>query len=233
LIKGGQQRVVFTGGTQETNWLSMVSFDALNSFSTRFDDPAAASRPFDKDRDGLVPGGGGAMLILESLDSASARNARIFGEVAGYGFSSDGNHLTLPSGDGAKRAMEATLRDAGATRGDVDYISAHATGTMLGDKAEATAINGLFGPEGPSVASTKSVTGHECWMAGASETIYACLMLRDGFLAPNLNFTEQEEETPKINVLGEILRGDVDTILSNSFGFGGTNACLLLRRFKQ
>ena len=233
LIKGGQQRVVFTGGTQETNWLSMVSFDALNSFSTRFDDPAAASRPFDKDRDGLVPGGGGAMLILESLDSASARNARIFGEVAGYGFSSDGNHLTLPSGDGAKRAMEATLRDAGATRGDVDYISAHATGTMLGDKAEATAINGLFGPEGPSVASTKSVTGHECWMAGASETIYACLMLRDGFLAPNLNFTEQEEETPKINVLGEILRGDVDTILSNSFGFGGTNASLLLRRFKQ
>ncbi|MCA8957288.1 MAG: beta-ketoacyl-[acyl-carrier-protein] synthase family protein [Planctomycetes bacterium] len=233
LIRSGQQRMVFAGGTQEINWLAMVSFDALNSFSLRTDDPARASRPFDKDRDGLVPGAGGAMLILESLESATARNAQIYGEVVAYGFSADGDHLTLPSGEGAGRAMRATLDQAGLRPGDIDYISAHATSTVLGDVAEAGAIHDLFGAQGPPVASTKGMTGHECWMAGASEAIYCLLMLRDGFLAPNVNFTEQEQDAPRIHVLTETAQVEANTILSNSFGFGGTNACLILRRFRQ
>jgi len=233
MIQSGQQRVVFAGGAQEINWLSMVSFDALNSFSVRTEDPTTSSRPFDKDRDGLVPGGGGAMLILESLASASARNARIYGEVLAYGFSADGDHLTLPSGEGAHRAMVSTLENAGLQTSDIDYISAHATSTPLGDRAEATAIHELFGADGPPVASTKAMTGHECWMSGASESIYNLLMIRDGFLAPNLNFTAQEAEAPRINVLSELQSGDVRTILSNSFGFGGTNASLIFRAFAQ
>jgi 3-oxoacyl-[acyl-carrier-protein] synthase-1 len=233
MIQTGQQRLMFCGGTQEINWLSMVSFDALNSFSMRVDDPTAASRPFDRDRDGLVPGGGGAMLILESLASAQKRDARIYGEILAYGFSADGDHLTLPSGEGAQRAMAATMQNAGLSAGDLDYISAHATSTPLGDRAEATAIHDLFGANGPPVASTKGLTGHECWMAGATESIYNLLMIRDGFLAGNANFTAQEDDAPQINVLKETLRGDVRTILSNSFGFGGTNASLIFRAFDQ
>jgi 3-oxoacyl-[acyl-carrier-protein] synthase-1 len=233
LIRTGQQRMVFTGGTQEMNWLSMISFDALNSFSMRIDDPHKSSRPFDKERDGLIPGGGGAMLIIESLESASARNAQIYAEILAYGFSSDGDHLTLPSGGGARRAMQATIKAANLSPTDIDYISAHATSTPLGDAAEASAINALFGESGPPVASTKGMTGHECWMAGASETVYACLMMRDGFLAANLNFEEQEEDAAKINVLKDTEIGVPDTIMSNSFGFGGTNASLIPRRFQQ
>lgn len=233
LVQSGQQRMIFTGGTQEMNWLSMVSFDALNSFSMRTDDPHRSSRPFDKDRDGLVPGGGGAMLIIESLASATARNAQIYAEILAYGFSSDGDHLTLPSGGGAQRAMRATLKAANLEPTAIDYISAHATSTPLGDAAEATAINAIFGESGPLVASTKGMTGHECWMAGASETVYACLMMRDGFLAPNVNFEEQEEGAAKINILKELAHGAPDTVMSNSFGFGGTNASLILRRFPQ
>jgi len=233
LIRSGAQRVVFAGGTQETHWLSMISFDALNSFSMREAEPAKASRPFDGTRDGLVPGGGGAMLILESLESAKARDARIFGEVIAYAFSSDGDHLTLPSGRGAKGCMEKALAAAGLKVSDIDYINAHATSTPLGDRSEALAIHEVFGSKGPPVSSTKSMTGHECWMAGASELLYSALMMRDGFLAPNINFTAQEEDAPEINVLPEMVRGDPNVILSNSFGFGGTNASLVLRRFRQ
>lgn len=233
LVKSGAQRMVFAGGTQEANWLSMVSFDALNSFSTREDEPTRSSRPFDAERDGLVPGGGGAVLVVESLSSANARGAHIYGEIVGYGFSSDGDHLTLPSGDGARRAMQAALKDAELNVSDIDYVSAHATSTPLGDRAEATAIHEVFGANGPPVSSTKGMTGHECWMAGASELLYGCLMIRDGFLAPNINFTGQDEDTPAINVLGETTEAEVDTVLSNSFGFGGTNACVILKRFRQ
>jgi 3-oxoacyl-[acyl-carrier-protein] synthase-1 len=233
LIRTGQQRVVFAGGTQEAHWLSMISFDALNSFSILEDEPARASRPFDCERDGLVPGAGGAMLILESLESAKARDARIFGELVAYAFSSDGDHLTLPSGRGAKGCMLRALETAGLKVSDVDYVNAHATSTPLGDRAEALAIHEVFGASGPPVSSTKSMTGHECWMAGASEVLYSALMIRDGFLAPNVNFTAQEEDAPKINVLAKTLRGEPEVIVSNSFGFGGTNACLVLRRFRQ
>ncbi len=237
LVRSGDQRVVFVGGTQEMNWLSMVSFDALQSFSLRHDDPPAASRPFDNERDGLIPGGGAAMVVLESLESAQARDAEIFAELIAYGFSSDGDHLTLPSGDGAQRCMARALQNAGVSPGEIDYINAHATSTPLGDRAEATAIHELFGTAGPPVSSTKSMTGHECWMAGAAELIYCTLMMRDGFIAPTLNFTEQDDETPTINVIGQAAGGDhhraeLRTVLTNSFGFGGTNAALVLRKFR-
>jgi 3-oxoacyl-[acyl-carrier-protein] synthase-1 len=232
LIRSGAQRLVFAGGAQETNWLSMVSFDALQSFSMREQAPDTASRPFDRERDGLVPGGGGAMLILESLQSASQRNARIFGEVIGYAFCSDGEHLTTPSGDGARRCMESALAATSLRASDIDYINAHATSTPLGDQAEAFAIHSVFGANGPPVSSTKSMTGHECWMGGASEAIYCMLMVRDGFLAPNVNFTGQDDDSQPINVSASTQWGEPRTILSNSFGFGGTNACLVLRRFE-
>lgn len=233
LIRSGEQRIVFAGGAQEINWLSMVSFDALGTFSLREQAPAESSRPFDKERDGLIPGGGGAVVILESLESAQARDAPIFGEVLAYAFSSDGDHLTLPSGDGALRCMRSALEQAGITPGDVDYINAHATSTPQGDRREAAAINAVFGAEGPPVSSTKSMTGHECWMAGASEVVYSLLMMRDGFVAPNINFGGFDEETPEINIVREARTAELETVLSNSFGFGGTNACLVLRRFRQ
>jgi len=233
LIKSGAQRMVFAGGAQEVNWLSMVSFDAMKSFSVRHDEPQGSSRPFDKGRDGLIPGGGGAVVILESLESATARDARIYGEIIGYGFSSDGDHLTTPSGDGALRCMKSALESSGVGAGEVDYINAHATSTPLGDQREAGAIHEIFGSNGPPVSSTKSMTGHECWMAGASEVVYCLLMMRDGFLAPNINFEGFDEETPEINLVTETQRGEPDVILSNSFGFGGTNASIVLRRFEQ
>ncbi len=229
LIRSGAQRMIFAGGAQEGNWLSMVSFDALNAFSIREDDPKHACRPFDKDRDGLVPGAGGAMVILESLESAQARNARIFGEVASYAFCSDGDHLTLPSGDGARRCMTKALEAANLEPKDIDYINAHATATEFGDRAEAWAIHEIFGENGPPVSSTKGMTGHECWMAGASEVVYCMLMMRDGFVAPNINFEAFDEETKPFNLTTKTLRGEPKTILTNSFGFGGTNAALVLR----
>jgi len=233
LIRTGAQRLIFAGGAQEVNYLSMVSFDAMKSFSVRHDEPALASRPFDKDRDGLIPGGGGAMLILESLESAQARDAHIYGEIVGYAFSSDGDHLTTPSGDGALRCMRNVLETSDISAGEVDYINAHATSTPLGDQREAMAIHEIFGRQGPYVSSTKSMTGHECWMAGAAEAIYSLLMMRDGFIAPNINFEGFDEDTPEINVTATTVRSKPNLILSNSFGFGGTNACLLLRRFEQ
>lgn len=230
LLRSGAQRMIFAGGAQEDTWLGAATFDAINAFSIREHDPVGAVRPFDKDRDGLVPSGGGAMLVLETLESARERGARIHGEVVGYGFSSDGDHLTVPTGDGALRCMRAALESAGLEPQDVDYINAHATGTIEGDRVEAIAIREAFGENGPPVSSTKAITGHECWMAGASEAIYCLLMMRDGFLAPNINFTGFDEGTPPIHLVRETMPGGPDIALTNSFGFGGTNACLVLRR---
>jgi len=230
-IRAGAQRMIFAGGTQEDSWLSFAAFDAINALSVRHDEPTGAVRPFDRGRDGLVPGIGGAMLVLESLSSAMRREAPIFGEVLGYGYSSDGGHLTLPTGDGAVRSMQLALEDAGVTPTDIDYINAHATGTVEGDRTEAGAIQKVFGSEGPPVSSTKALTGHECWMCGASEAIYSLLMVRDRFLAGNRNFEGFDDETPHINVIPESIEAEPRTILSNSFGFGGTNATLVLRRW--
>lgn len=229
-IKNGLQERVICGGAQEVNDYSMPNFDALGTFSTRETEPAKASRPFDKDRDGLVPGGGAATIILESLESAQARGADIIAEVLGYGFSSNGEHISNPSIEGQVRSIHRTLKDAGLSAADIEYVNAHATSTPAGDGSEAEAIFEVFGGKTP-VSSTKSMTGHECWMAGASEIVYSLLMMQNGFMAPNINFENPDEHSAKINVLPETLQRNFDTFLSNSFGFGGTNSSLIIRKW--
>lgn len=231
-IKSGLQEAVICGGAQEINIYSMGSFDALSAFSVREEDPARASRPFDKNRDGLIPSGGAATVILESLESAQARGATILGEVVGYGFSSNGEHISNPTVDGPVRALNMALKDARMDAGDIFYINAHATSTPAGDSSEARAIDAVFGATRPYVSSTKSMTGHECWMAGASEIVYSMLMMQNGFIAPNINFEEPDEDSARINLVTQTLEAEFDCFLSNSFGFGGTNSSLIVKKFK-
>jgi len=229
-IKQGLQDRVICGGAQETNIYSMPNFDALGTFSTREDEPARASRPFDRDRDGLVPGGGAATVILEDLEVAQARGATILAEVIGYGFSSNGQHISNPSVDGQVRSIGRALKEAGVSAADIQYINAHATSTPAGDGSEAEAIYEVFGGKIP-VSSTKSMTGHECWMAGASEIVYSMLMMQNNFMAPNINFENPDEHSAKINIIPETLQREFDLFLSNSFGFGGTNSSLVVRKW--
>ncbi len=229
-IRQGLQDVVICGGAQETNLYSMGSFDGLSAFSVRTDDPAKASRPFDASRDGLVPSGGAATLILEEYEHAVARGANIIAEVAGYGFSSNGGHISQPSDKGSYIAMERALKDAGVAASQIDYINAHATSTPLGDMYEAMAIADLFGEYGTPVSSTKSMTGHECWMAGASEIVYSTLMMQNSFVAPNINFETPDEHSAKLNIPASRLDKNIDIYLSNSFGFGGTNSALVIKK---
>lgn len=231
-IKQGLQDRVICGGAQEVNIYSMPNFDALGTFSLREDAPAKASRPFDRDRDGLVPGGGAATVILESLESAQQRGATILAEVIGYGFSSNGQHISNPSVEGQVRSIGRALKDAGLSAADIEYINAHATSTPAGDGSEAEAIYEVFGGQTP-VSSTKSMTGHECWMAGASEIVYSMLMMQNDFMAPNINFENPDEHSAKINILPETKQAAFDLFLSNSFGFGGTNSSLIVRKWRE
>lgn len=233
LIKSGLQEMILCGGAQEINKYAMGNFDALSAFSIREDAPARASRPFDRDRDGLVPSGGAATVILESLESAQRRGARIYGEVVGYGFSSNGGHISNPTVEGPVRALAKSLADAGLQAADIDYINAHATSTPTGDTSEARAIDALFGAHRPPVSSTKSMTGHECWMAGASEIVYSMLMMEHGFVAPNINFENPDEDSAKLNIISQTTNATIDTFLSNSFGFGGTNSSLIIKKWKH
>ena len=233
LIRSGMQDCIVCGGAQEVNMYSVGSFDGLAAFSVREDQPEKASRPFDKDRDGLVPSGGGATVIIESYESAKRRGANILAEVVGYGFSSNGEHISVPNVDGPRRSLEMALKDAGMAARDIQYVNAHATSTPLGDLNEAKAIAEVFGEAAPYVASTKSMTGHEMWMAGASEVIYSMLMMQNGFIAPNLNFTEPDEASALLNIPAETKQLEFETFLSNSFGFGGTNSTLIIRKFKS
>lgn len=230
-VKGGLQERVLCGGAQELNDYSMPNFDALGTFSLREEAPAKASRPFDRDRDGLVPGGGAATIVVESLEAAQERGATILAEILGYGFSSNGQHISNPSAEGQQRSIERALKDAGIGASEIEYINAHATSTPSGDGTEAEAIFNVFGSKVP-VSSTKSMTGHECWMAGASEIVYSMLMMEGGFIAPNINFENPDEHSAKINVVAAPLSKDFNTFLSNSFGFGGTNSSLVVRRWK-
>lgn len=231
LIRHGMQEQIICGGAQEINAFSMASFDALSAFSVREDEPEKASRPFDANRDGLVPSGGGATVILESLDSARKRGAPILGEVLGYGFSSNGDHISVPNVAGPVRALELCLKDAGLKADQIDYINAHATSTPVGDMNEAKSIDQVFGAHKPYVTSTKSMTGHECWMAGSSEVVYAMIMMRDSFVAPNINLETPCDEAAVLNIPSKTVDATIDTFLSNSFGFGGTNASLIIRKF--
>lgn len=228
LIAAGRQERVLCGGAQEVNWQSVCSFDALGAFSRRTDQPAAASRPFDRERDGLVPSGGAAAILLERRDLAEKRGARILGEIAGYGFSSDGEHVSVPSRTGLARAIRMALASAGAGPERVDYICAHATSTPAGDAAEAANIKAVFGASCPPTSSTKSLTGHELWMSGAAQVCYTVLMARDNFMAANANFTAPDDDTSGVNVITSRIDTGPKFALLHSAGFGGTNACLVL-----
>ena len=230
LIKQGLQDRVICGGAQEINEFAMASFDGLGTFSMYQDTPTKASRPFDNSRDGLVPSGGAATLVIESLESAQHRGAPILGELIGYGFSSNGEHISNPNFDGQFRSLNMAMRQAGISRDAVDYLNAHATSTPIGDSMEAQAIHAVLGGEVP-VSSTKSMTGHECWMAGASEVAYSLLMMNGDFIAPNINFETPDEDSAKINIVPEMKEQRIDCFLSNSFGFGGTNSSLIVKKF--
>ncbi|MGP1991400.1 beta-ketoacyl-[acyl-carrier-protein] synthase family protein [Zobellia laminariae] len=230
LIKSGLQDCIITGGAQEINKLAMGSFDGLGVFATVDGDPSKASRPFDQARNGLVPSGGGATLILESYESAVKRGAPILGEIIGYGFSSNGGHISTPNVDGPSRAMRNALHDAKIDASVIDYVNAHATSTPVGDSNEAKAIYEVFGESNTPVSSTKSMTGHECWMAGASEVIYGMIMMQNSFVAPNINLENVDEDAAKLNIVKETLNKKIDVFLSNSFGFGGTNSALILKK---
>lgn len=229
MIKQGLQKTVLCGGAQEVNCYAMATFDALGAFSVRMDHPEAASRPFDQGRDGLVPSGGAAAVVLEDYDHAVARGAKILAEVVGYGFSSNGGGISQASDEGSVIAMQRALADAAMKPSDIDYINAHATSTPQGDHYEALALSRLFGGSDTWVSSTKSMTGHECWMAGASEVVYSLLMMQHGFVAPNINLNEPDEAAATLRLARETVECEVKTVLSNSFGFGGTNSALVLR----
>lgn len=230
LIKQGLQDMVLCGGAQETNYYSMATFDALSAFSVRMDEPTKASRPFDRDRDGLIPSGGAAALVLEDYDHAMKRGANILCEVSGYGFSSNGGGISQPSDDGSVIAMSRALKDAGVSADEIDYVNAHATSTHQGDMFEAIALDRLFNGKHALISSTKSMTGHECWMAGASEIVYSTIMMQNNFVAPNINFENPDEYSAKLNIATKTVEKELKTILSNSFGFGGTNSALVINK---
>lgn len=230
LIRSGMQECILCGGAQEVNANSVGSFDGLSAFSLRESDPTKASRPFDKERDGLVPSGGAASIVVESYESAIRRGAPILAEIIGYGFSSNGDHISVPNVEGPERSLQMAIRNAGISPGEIGYINAHATSTPIGDFNEAKAIARVFEGHKPYVTSTKSMTGHEMWMAGASEVIYSILMMHNGFIAPNLNFETPDEASEQLNIPAQRVETGFDTFLSNSFGFGGTNSTLIITK---
>ena len=232
LIKQGLQESILCGGAQEVNYYSMATFDALAAFSVRMDEPTKASRPFDRDRDGLIPSGGGAALVLEEYEHALKRGAPILAEVCGYGFSSNGGGISQPSDDGSVIAIQRALDSAGLQADAIDYVNAHATSTPQGDKFEAIALDRVFHGTHALISSTKSMTGHECWMGGASEIVYSTLMMQHNFVAPNINLENPDEYAAKLNLTPVTAETEVNTVLSNSFGFGGTNSALVLRKFQ-
>ena len=229
-IRQGLQDMVLVGGAQEVNGYSMAAFDALSAFSVRINEPTKASRPFDKDRDGLIPSGGAAALVLEDYDHAIARGATILAEITGYGFSSNGAGISQPSDEGSFIAMSRALKDANMSASEIDYVNAHATSTKQGDEEEARALSRLFANSQTWVSSTKSMTGHECWMAGASEAIYSILMMQNDFVAPNINLQNVDDCAKELRLASQTQSAKLNHILSNSFGFGGTNSALVIKK---
>ncbi|MBT2772528.1 beta-ketoacyl-ACP synthase I [Halomonas sp. ISL-60] len=231
-IQLNKQDVVFAGGGEEEHWTLSCLFDAMGALSTHYNDtPAQASRPYDQARDGFVIAGGGGMLVLEELEHAKARGAKIYGELVGYGATSDGHDMVAPSGEGAMRCM----RQAMATvEGDIDYINTHGTSTPVGDVAELKAIREVFGNTTPAMSSTKSLTGHSLGATGVQEAIYSLLMMQHNFVAASANITDLDEQADGFDIVTE-RRDDVtiERALSNSFGFGGTNACLVFQRYND
>ncbi|MBL4542682.1 MAG: beta-ketoacyl-ACP synthase I [Rhodobacteraceae bacterium] len=230
-IQLGKQDIVFAGGGEELDWTLSCLFDAMGAMSSKYNDtPQTASRPFDATRDGFVIAGGGGVVVLEELEHARARGARIYGELTGYGASSDGYDMVAPSGEGGERAMRLALAGIGERK--VDYINAHGTSTPVGDVPEVEAVRRVFGADAmPPISSTKSLTGHSQGATGVHEAIYCLLMMRDGFIAGSANVTTLDPDIRPGEILTETRDATLDTVLSNSFGFGGTNATLIFSRY--
>ena len=228
LIRHGAQDVMFAGGGEDLHWSMSVMFDAMGALSTRFNEtPASASRPYDKDRDGFVIAGGGGMLVLEDYDHAVARGARIYAELVGYGVTSDGADMVAPSGEGAVRCMNMAMANLS---GPIDYLNTHGTSTPLGDVTELKAVREVFGQDVPPLSSTKALSGHSLGAASVHEAIYCLLMMRDGFIAGSANIGELDPLVEGFPIVRESQAAQLNTVMSNSFGFGGTNAALVFGR---
>ncbi len=228
LIRHGAQDVMFAGGGEDLHWSMSVMFDAMGALSTRFNEtPETASRPYDKDRDGFVIAGGGGMLVLEDYDHAVARGARIYAELVGYGVTSDGADMVAPSGEGAVRCMNMAMANLS---GPIDYLNTHGTSTPLGDVTELKAVREVFGEAVPPLSSTKALSGHSLGAASVHEAIYCLLMMRDGFIAGSANIGELDPAVEGFPIVRESQNAQLNTVMSNSFGFGGTNAALVFGR---
>ncbi|WGE46801.1 beta-ketoacyl-ACP synthase I [Actinobacillus equuli] len=229
LIQLGKQDVVFAGGAEELSWECATEFDAMGAVSTKYNDnPTKASRAYDANRDGFVIAGGGAVVVVEELEHALARGAKIYAEIVGYGATSDGYDMVAPSGEGAERCMKQALA---TVNGEVEYINVHGTSTPVGDVKELGAIKNVFGDKKPAISSTKSMTGHSLGAAGAHEAIYSLLMLDNSFIAPSINIETLDEQAEGLNIVTERQDKALTTVMSNSFGFGGTNACLVFQKY--
>jgi len=229
-IQLGKQDIVFAGGGEEEHWTMSLMFDAMGALSSKYNDtPEQASRPYDENRDGFVIAGGGGMVVVEALDHALARGAKIYGEIVGYGASSDGHDMVAPSGEGAQRCMREALA---TVEGPIDYINTHGTSTPVGDKAELEAIGAVFGDSVPHISSTKSLTGHALGAAGVHEAIYSLLMMQEGFIAASANITALDDVARQFPIVQHALEQPVNQVLSNSFGFGGTNASLVFKKYQ-
>lgn len=229
LIQSGKQDIVIAGGAEDEHWTSSSMFDAMGALSSsRNDLPATASRPFDKERDGFVISGGAGIVILESEEHAKKRNANILAELTGYFANSDGYDMVAPSGEGAKRCMQEALKIFG---GKVDYINTHGTSTPVGDIAELNAIKSVFGDDAPIISSTKSMTGHSLGATGAQEAIYSIMMMQDNFIAPSINIDDIVDEASGLHINQETIQKELHSVMSNSFGFGGTNASLIISKY--
>ena len=229
LIKSGQQDIVIAGGSDDEHWSSSCLFDAMGALSSNFNSsPETASRPYDVNRDGFVIAGGAGMVILEDEEHAKKRGANILAKISGYYANSDGHDMVAPSGEGAARCMKGAMKDAGL---EIDYINTHGTSTPVGDVAELKAINEVFSSNSPAISSTKSMTGHSLGATGAHEAIYSIMMINNGFIAPTINVDELCDEAIDLDIVTETRDCEINNVLSNSFGFGGTNASLVLSKF--
>jgi len=235
LIQLGKQDVVLAGGGEEEHWTQSILFDAMGAMSTKYNDtPQTASRPYSTDRDGFVIAGGGGIVVVEALDHAIARGARIIAEIVGYGATSDGADMVAPSGEGAVRCMRMAL-DMAAQHDvtEIDYLNTHGTSTPVGDTAELNAVREVFGDKSPAISSTKSMSGHSLGAAGVQEAIYCMLMMEHGFIAPSINITELDPDAAGLDIVQTTRTATLNAVLSNSFGFGGTNASLIFKRYEE
>ncbi|QIM65963.1 beta-ketoacyl-[acyl-carrier-protein] synthase I [Mannheimia granulomatis] len=231
LIQLGKQDIVFAGGAEELSWECATEFDAMGAVSSKYNDtPTKASRAYDANRDGFVIAGGGAVVVVEELEHALARGAKIYAEIVGYGATSDGYDMVAPSGEGAERCMKQAMA---TVNGEIEYINVHGTSTPVGDVKELGAIRNVFGDKIPAISSTKSMTGHSLGAAGAHEAIYSLLMLDNNFIAPSINIETLDEQAEGMNIVTERQDKPLTTVMSNSFGFGGTNACLVFQRYTK